>query len=1234
MRNAKFKSRLSIATIFFSIGISGMLPAMLFSQDFKVPVPTFRLGAPGSLLRAPDAPHWGNGIDCSSCHVLHEGPGGQLTQVAGNANLCMSCHNPAGLAGDKPFTEADRAIPGQSGTSHAWDVLAVNPRYGADLPTDPELARRVYDGFIVCSTCHNQHDNTFSPFLRVANFQNAMCKDCHAVRDVGSYRGSPANKGSHPVGVPYPSTDPRFNNPPLNPDLPLVDPDRVECTTCHSPHYADSGGASGGSGDGFILRAANNDQLCLSCHTYGRHMGQGCTVCHQPHDFDRQNIFIVRDTVATPNSGSKPVAFLAETGANSFADGDSNYNGICEVCHTKTAYHRNNSSGYHQHQVAENCTASCHLHEKNFMAPPCMDCHDKPQDNGDNLPPGGRRAIVAEFGETSHHLQGANLEKADCRVCHDTSQHMQGQVRLVDRDNAQVVYALQNRPMDDPAEAAKLVPFCLNCHDGDGDRPFSDGRTPPTVDANFWNSAAHKGGGSSNMPLSCMGDGQNFGCHATGHGSPNIKLLNAASNVGLDTFCFNCHTQGRISNYALSGGGLADDIEQAFAMSQKHNVGTAFSIGGKNFILQCTTCHNPHVVTGRHWSVANGVTPITRPDLNADPAQNPRAMGSTPWGAVGGQKMNDFAARGRGTGGWKFNMYRGIPYGSTSIPDDQPAVYQPPKTGSGYNFEFPGQVLPDYPTFCLDCHGNRVGSHPPVNWGQGIPCTDNSVDPPDQRVECGAQHGLLPANVPKYRRDPGTWGNNGNPDPIFSEPGATRGRGYGHWMRWPYESADRNAGINFVMSCTDCHEAHGSNIGSMLRTNPNNGTGSTTWNTMCNNCHYYYGGQHKGMSCGNASCHEANSVHRIIHVTESNSKYLWIPAGIPKLNTAEGALGSNQLTVTFSEGVYGNYNLSGSLQPDDFTLTDNDNGRSIVSVSHSPGAPTAELFLNSALDASNDIGVDQVTAAPAAIFDNLGIAMETRSVVITGVVCPQGATSFQFNEPAGSSTASDAQGILVGTVNDANGTFLGDGLFHGDGFDNYIEFNNSDACLQATTAMTIEMHIKPYGLEGTGTLAKRILARDSNQNYQVSVWRNNGWATYNAPPDTASIAFWLSPVDKRGGKWWKLVLTDYTRYPIISGHWYKIKIVWNSAKTGGIPCDIFVDDQGLNGNDVGENWPGYANATDANQSLLPADRQLAQGDVITAGDGKFTIGCNVNNYANNVFYGVIDWISWEATVRY
>lgn len=155
--------------------------------------------------KALDLPHGG----CSSCHILHDAPGAQLGMVDGNANLCMSCHNPVGAANLMPFTNADKAEPGVSGTSHAWNEPAVNATYGANLPTDIEMASRVVNDTIVYSTCHNQHSQAYSPFLRATNAGDALCKDCHSVRDVGIYSTNPAvHLGSHPVGIVYDGSDP------------------------------------------------------------------------------------------------------------------------------------------------------------------------------------------------------------------------------------------------------------------------------------------------------------------------------------------------------------------------------------------------------------------------------------------------------------------------------------------------------------------------------------------------------------------------------------------------------------------------------------------------------------------------------------------------------------------------------------------------------------------------------------------------------------------------------------------------------------------------------------------------------------------------------------------------------------------------------------------------------------------------------------------------------------------
>ena len=99
------------------------------------------------VASASDPPHWTGPsltIGCETqCHSLHAAPGGGLTQAASNALLCQSCHNPSGDAKRMPMSAAVEATPGISGSSHAFDAAAVSPGYGAGLPLDFEMKRRI-----------------------------------------------------------------------------------------------------------------------------------------------------------------------------------------------------------------------------------------------------------------------------------------------------------------------------------------------------------------------------------------------------------------------------------------------------------------------------------------------------------------------------------------------------------------------------------------------------------------------------------------------------------------------------------------------------------------------------------------------------------------------------------------------------------------------------------------------------------------------------------------------------------------------------------------------------------------------------------------------------------------------------------------------------------------------------------------------------------------------------------
>jgi predicted CXXCH cytochrome family protein len=1012
---------------------------------------------------------------------------------------------------------------------------------------------------------------------------------------------------------------------------PHNDSNSISCPSCHVPFGAEPDPVP----PNWI-----SDVVCKSCHIEGGpgrvvdyHVAPSyadttyCTECHNPHIHqDSFPHYYLDQSINTPNSGRRSLAFRDSTDFVHGSDGVySPYDGICETCHTLTNHHRNDGEAPVQdHHSEANCVV-CHPHVDGFRptSGECSDCHDhaQPEGNGeyrriiaDNL------GTVGDFAKNSHHYYGS-ITSEDCTVCHNMQHHQSlsdPQVMLNNVDTGDTI-----RYTGDPQT---LETFCIACHDANGANgdlsPFSDDM-PVSDIGSYWAASAHQTGGSTNSGYTCVGDGIMTGCHGNGHGSQNIKLLNDSQIVDYSTFCFNCHTDAMVENHALSGS--VDDIQEAFSQSVKHNIGSTFDIEGTTYELHCSTCHNPHIVTGRHWEVEQGLSPVTMPDLNADPALNPRAVGTELWGDEPGEKMDDFAAMGTGSGGWYYSVARG-----GQIVYDQPAVYQPPKSGSGYNFEYDGDVLPDYASFCLECHTNRVGTHPPVNWGQGVSCTGNGIDPPDQRVECGVQHGLSAAKKPSYWGDVGMYGTSGNPDPIFAEPSVTRGRGAGHFMRWPYESADRHAGINFVMSCTDCHESHGSAVSSMLRTTVNEGPGTSIWNTMCNNCHYYYGGHHAGMSCGTASCHEANSIHRIIHNTSSNGDFLWTEPSRPSVTSeiisVAGIVGSEELELVFETPVYSDSNQTGVLTPEDFVFTDvnNDNPRSIVSVDHNLGDSIAYITLSRPLILA-DINQDLIAANGISVWNSSNYPTGPWPSAISS--CPEFGSVFEFNVPAGSATIVDDTGLITGIVNDPNGSLTGDDLFTGDGVDNYIDFTENSGCLKATTNLVMETRIRPSVVDfGEGSSVQRVFVKDGN-NYQMSVWRSEGaeWTpTYQPPDSVASIAFWVRVADNHGGVNWKPILTDYDNYPIMSNHWYEIRVVWDSSIVGSNPGSIWIDDQGTNGDDADQLWVGFVDCTDNDQSQSPETRKFFEGDEILAGDGFMHIGATGNQ--TNLFNGLIEYV--------
>ncbi|MFC1475263.1 hypothetical protein ACFLQG_01315 [Candidatus Zixiibacteriota bacterium] len=115
-------------------------------------------------------------------------------------------------------------------------------------------------------------------------------------------------------------------------------------------------------GDGMLLRRTNDADNCGSvstaCHNIADHQSQNCLVCHTAHG--TKNIYMIRETIATPNSNDQPVLFktlgigdpfnspdpvAGEDTHGAMADGSNTvYTEVCEVCHTATDYYRNDGT--------------------------------------------------------------------------------------------------------------------------------------------------------------------------------------------------------------------------------------------------------------------------------------------------------------------------------------------------------------------------------------------------------------------------------------------------------------------------------------------------------------------------------------------------------------------------------------------------------------------------------------------------------------------------------------------------------------------------------------------------------------------------------------------------------------------------------------------------------------------------------------------------------------------------
>ncbi|NWF51644.1 MAG: hypothetical protein HXY47_01005 [Nitrospirae bacterium] len=178
--------------------------------------------------------------------------------------------------------------------------------------------------------------------------------------------------------------------------------------------------------------------------------------------------------------------------------------------------------------------------------------------------------------------------------------------------------------------------------------------------------------------------------------------------------------------------------------------------------------------------------------------------------------------------------------------------WAPKRVGGGYepdgSLTQDGSNMPDYVTLCTDCHNTtttinstRLGRNLyKINWG-----TNGDFHGGRQRIDNGGDFS-----------ETGEWGD----------------------LIEPYKVSGSYPRANYVLSCTDCHEPHGSQNEFLLRRTLNGVqkdviSGNGLWYYWCQACHSLTG--HSVPLSPTTNCFQGGACHRHCDGTACSSNNLF-----------------------------------------------------------------------------------------------------------------------------------------------------------------------------------------------------------------------------------------------------------------------------------------------------------------------------------------------------------------------
>ena len=479
--------------------------------------------------------------ECASCHyqwietfdkhnaiLLIEKPS---EPMEASSQVCLGCH-------DGSIVDSRRRVWQEHG--HKKGIV---PPVDMIIPEGLPLK----EGKIACRTCHTAHigdgpvDLENPVFLRVANDESQLCKLCHSdkIPSENSHKTHPLGQLSEPIPEALIQSGAKAK----------PDQRQVQCQVCHIAH--------GSKQDHLLVMGADNNNLCLTCHS-----GQRPGMWHEKQPGAHPDRPIIETQVqfeAIHNMGTR-------LGVDNRL--------ICLSCHRM---HDGKSGRFMLARSLEDSIfcLQCHPEQEKFLTSihdPRRFASDKKNHQGLTIEEGGPCSTCHMFHKLAQEPADPNSDPHNmCQTCHRSN----GLAHQADIKRGNLAYSHPLGIMTGPIHGDLELPLLTE-----------------------------KVNGSNQNRIACLT------CHSL-HYSDRENCLRASP----EALCDACHSElsnrmtGNVHDFRAMGqrksAQVKSNIDCRICHKQIHSKEDIEHVG------KCGLCHKMH-----SWHENDGLWTFTTPDLN------------------------------------------------------------------------------------------------------------------------------------------------------------------------------------------------------------------------------------------------------------------------------------------------------------------------------------------------------------------------------------------------------------------------------------------------------------------------------------------------------------------------------------------------------------------------------------------------------------------------------------------